>query len=137
VQLRSPRKDETPEIRLGGIPPSLRVQARIGLSTLSNPAFMSKNREDTLSLGLCRVFTSLKRVMTASYVLSPGREPHWLGSSKPLELAARRRREAIILSRIFEKVQIRTIILKDVGDSLEGFPGLSSTIPFDPLSEAG
>jgi len=35
----------------------------------------------------------------------------------PFERAARRRWEAIILSRIFETVRIRTIILKEAGDS--------------------
>jgi len=50
-------------------------------------------------------------------VLSPGREPHWLGFSMPFDQAARRRRVAIILSRIFETVRIRTIILKEAGDS--------------------
>jgi len=43
----------------------------------------------------------------------------------------------MILSRIFEKVRIRTMILKEEGDSWEGFPGLSSTTPFEPFSEAG
>jgi len=35
----------------------------------------------------------------------------------PFDRAARRRRDAIILSRIFETVRIRTIILKEAGDS--------------------
>jgi len=69
-------------------------------------------------------------------VLSPGREPHWLGLSIPFDQAARRRRDAIILLRIFENVRISTIILKEAGDSKEGFPGLWSTIPFNPFSEA-
>jgi len=43
----------------------------------------------------------------------------------------------MILSRIFEIVRIRTIILKEEGDSEEGFPGLSSTTPFEPFSDAG
>jgi len=41
------------------------------------------------------------------------------------------------LSRIFENVWMRTIILKEEGDSYEGFPGLSSTTPFELFSEAG
>ena len=69
-------------------------------------------------------------------MLSPGSEPHWLGLSSPFDLAARRRRDGITLSRIYETVRIRTMILKEVGDSLEGFPGLSNTIAFDPFSEA-
>jgi len=43
----------------------------------------------------------------------------------------------MILSRIFEIVRIRTIILKEEGDTYESFPGLSSTTPFEPLSDAG
>ena len=58
----------------------------------------------------------MKRVRTASEVLSPGREPHWLGFSMPFDRAARRRRDAISLSRIFETVRIRTIILKEAGE---------------------
>jgi len=36
-------------------------------------------KEDTFKRGLCRVFTSFMRVRQASYVLSPQREPDWLG----------------------------------------------------------
>jgi len=42
----------------------------------------------------------------------------------------------MILSRIFVIVRIRTIILKDEGDSYQSFPGLSSTTQFKPLSDA-
>lgn len=66
VQLLSHRKDKTMETREGGIPPSLRMRARMVLSTLSNPVLISKNREKTFSRGLCRVFTLLKRVRHAS-----------------------------------------------------------------------
>jgi hypothetical protein len=113
------------------------MRARVGLSTLSKPALMSRKSEETLRRGLCRVLTSLTSVRAASYVLSPGREPHWLGCIKPLERAAERRRVAIILSRIFETVRRRTIILKEAGDSYDGLPGLSRTTPFAPFSEAG
>ena len=50
---------------------------------------------------------------------------------------ARRRRTAIIVSRIFEKVRRRTIILKEEGDSYEAVPGFSRTTPFATFSEAG
>ena len=70
------------------------------------------------------------RVKQASYVLGPGREPHWLEGIRPLDRAARRRRAVIILSRIFETVRRSTIILKVECDSYEGFPGLSRTTPF-------
>ena len=82
---------------------------------MSNPALTSKKTDKTLRRGLCRVLMSFERVRTALYVLSPGREPDWLGLSMPLDRAARRGRDAIILSRIFENVQIRTIILKEAG----------------------
>jgi len=70
-------------------------------------------------------------------VLSPGREPYWLGLIRPFEQAARKRRAAIILSRILETVRRRTIILKEEGDSYKGFPGLSRTTLFGTFSEAG
>jgi len=66
VQLLSPNKDETQETREGGIPPSLKMRARVELSRLSNPAFMSKNRDETFRHGLCGVLTSLKRVRITS-----------------------------------------------------------------------
>jgi len=56
-------------------------------------------------------------------MLSPGREQHWLGLSRPFDLATRKRRDAIILSRILENVWIRRIILKEAG-LIEGFPSL-------------
>jgi len=37
--------------------------------------------------------------------------------------------EFIILSRILQKVWRRTITRKDEGESYEGFPGLSRTMP--------
>jgi len=55
----------------------------------------------------------------------------------PLERDAMRRCTATILSRIFETVQRRTIILKKEGDSYEGYPGLSRTTPFGPFNAAG
>jgi len=78
---------------------------------------MSKNREETLSRGLCRALTSLVRVRHASYVLIPGSEPHWLGCSSPFGRAAVSRQAAIILSRIFENLRMRTIIQNEEGDS--------------------
>jgi len=136
VQLRSRKNDATQETRYRGIAPSLRMRARVGLSTLSKPALMSRNREDTFRRGLCRVFTSFMRVRQVSYVLSPEREPLWLGWIRPLDWAARRRPVATILSRIVETIRRRTIILNE-GDQYEGFPSLSRTTPFATLSEAG
>jgi len=112
------------------------MPARVGVSTLSKPALMSKNREDTFRLDLCRVFTSFITVRQESYVLSQLRERHWLGWIRPLEKASRRRRAAIIVSRIFESVRRRTMILNEEGDSYEGFPDLSRTTPFATFREA-
>ena len=70
-------------------------------------------------------------------MLSPGSEPHWLECSGPFSRAAVRSRAAIILSRIFENVGMRTMILKEEGDSYKGIPGLSGTTPFEPFSEVG
>jgi len=86
------------------------------LSTLSNPAFISRNREETFTRGLCRVLMSLVRVRHASWVLCPGSEPHWLGCNSPQSRAAASRQAAMILSRTFEIVRIRTIILKEEAD---------------------
>ena len=47
------------------------------------------------------------------------------------------RREAPTLSKIFESVRRRTITLKEEGESYEGFPGLSRTIPSALLREGG
>jgi len=98
---------------------------------------MSKQREDTCRHGLCRVFTSLTRVRQVSYVLSPEEEPYWLGCIRPFERAARRRRAATILSRMFETMQRRTMILTEEGDSEESFPGISRTTPLAMFREAG
>ena len=49
--------------------------------------------------------------------MSPVRELHWLGSSRPLDWAARMRWDGMTLLRIFEIVRMRTIILKEEGDS--------------------
>jgi len=77
---------------------------------------MPNNREDTYSRGIRRVFTSLTSVSQMSYVLSPGREPHWFGCIKPFTGAAIRMRAATILSRIFVIVRRTTMILKEEGD---------------------
>jgi len=46
-------------------------------------------------------------------------------------------REATTLSRILESVRRRTITLKEEGESYEGLPGLSMTIPSAFLREGG
>ena len=45
-------------------------------STLSKPPLMSRNRDETLRAGRCRVRTVSVRVVHASNEESEGREPH-------------------------------------------------------------
>jgi len=57
-----------------------------------------------------------------------------LGFSRPFDWATRRRRDTVILSRIYEKVRMGTIILKEEGDSLVGwFPRLVKYHAIRPL----
>lgn len=51
--------------------------------TLSNPPFMSTNREDTLSFVTCSSLISCVRVSAASDVKSPAMELHWRGLMRP------------------------------------------------------
>ena len=85
--------------------------------TLSKPVFISRKRVDTFRRGLWRVLTSWTRVATASEVLSPGREPHWLGWSRPASLAREVSLTVRMRSRIFETVLRRTMIQKEAGVS--------------------
>ena len=57
-------------------------------------------------------------------MLSPESEPHWLGDSSPFCQAVVSRWAAIILSRIFENLRIKTIILKEEGDFVGGLSWL-------------
>ena len=52
-------------------------------------------------------------------------------------VASAERREATTHSRILESVRRRTITQKEEGESYEGFPGLSRTIPSAFLREGG
>ena len=56
---------------------------------------------------------------------------------RPKYLAMAERREATILSRIFEMVWRRTIMRNEDGESYEGLPGLSRTTPFAIFIEEG
>jgi len=86
------------------------------MSTLSNPVLKSKNRDETLRCGVCRILTSLKRVRHSWQLLSQGRDLHCLGFSSPLDRAPRKRLDIIIHSKIFENVRMSTIILNEQGD---------------------
>jgi len=72
---------------------------------------------ETSSLGLWRVFTSCMRVRQASEELSPGKEPHWFGWRRPLDLAMADSLTVITRSRIFEMVLRRTMMRKEAGES--------------------
>jgi len=78
---------------------------------------MSRNRVETSSLGLWRVFTSCMRVRQVSEELSPGKEPHWFGWRRPFDLAMADSLTVITLSRIFEMVLRSTIMRKEAGES--------------------
>jgi len=72
---------------------------------------------ETSSLDLWSVLISCVRVRQASVELSPGREPHWFGCRRPLDLAMVDSRTVITRSRIFEMVFRRTMMRKDAGES--------------------
>jgi len=92
---------------------ALRVEAL----TLSKPAGMSRNRVETWSLGLWRVFTSCMRVRQASEELSPGREPHWLGWRRSFDLAMADSLTVITHSRTLEIVLRSTMMRNEAGES--------------------
>ena len=73
----------------------------------------------------------------ASAVDLPGRDPHGRGWIREHIIAWAERREATTLSRILESVRRRTITLKEEGESYEGLPGWSRTIPSAFLREGG
>ena len=79
-------------------------------ATLSKPPLMSRNSDETLRAGRCRVRTVSVRSVQASNEDREGREPHWLRWRRLTYLAMAERREATILSRILEMVWRRTII---------------------------
>jgi len=76
VQVLSERKEDTPSTIYEGTWEAKSLALRVEALALSKPALMSRNREESCSLGLWRVFTSCMRVRQASEELSPGRKPH-------------------------------------------------------------
>jgi len=92
---------------------ALRVEAL----TLSKPALISRNRVETLSLGLWRVLTSCVSARHASEELSPGRDPHWFGCRRPLDLAMADNLTVITCSRILDLVLRKTMMWKEAGES--------------------
>ena len=73
-------------------------------STLSKPLLISRNSDETLRAGRCKVGTVSVRAVHASKEESEGREPHWFQRRRPMYLAMAERREATIHSRILETV---------------------------------
>jgi len=76
-------------------------------------------------------------VVVASEAERPASDPHWCWFRRPQARATQESLEFIILSRIFEKVWSRTMTLKEEGESYEGFPGLSRTMPSALFSVRG
>lgn len=71
------------------MPFSLSMPVRTPGSTLSKPSLMSRRRVEALSFSLCAVATSWVRAAAVWNELTPGREPHWFGCSRPSSLACR------------------------------------------------
>ena len=86
-------------------------------STLSKPPVMSRKSDETLRAGRCSVRTVSVRAVHASKEESEGRVLHWLRWRRPTYLAMAERREATILSRIFEILWRRTMLRNDAGKS--------------------
>jgi len=123
------RKDIVQDTRYGLTPLALSMPQRVAGLTLSKPPFMSRKSVETFSPAIWRVFTSWVRVVTASEAERPASDPHWWGLRSPVAPATHESLGFIILSRIFEKVWSKTMTRKDKGESYEGFPGLSRTMP--------
>ena len=131
------RKDMVQETRYGLTPLALSMPQRVAGFTLSKPPFMSRKSMETFLPAIWRVFTSWVRVVTASEAERPASEPHWWGLRRPVARATQESQEFIILSRMFEKVWSKTMTRKDEGESYEGLPGLSSTMPSALLKVRG
>jgi len=117
VQVLSERKEDTQSTMYEGTPEAKSLALRVEALTLSKPALMSRNRVETSSLGLWRVFTSCMRVRQASEELSPGMEPHWFWWRRPFVLAMADSLTVITRLRTFEMVLRRTMIWKEAAES--------------------
>ena len=117
VQVLTERKEDTQSTIYEGTWQAESLALRVEALTLSKPALMSRNRVETSSLGLLRVFTSCMRVRQASEELSPGREPDWFGWRRPFDLVMADSLTVITRSRILETVLRRTMMRKEAGES--------------------
>ena len=115
VQERSERKEVIQSTMYEGMFLWSRRDLSLEALTLSKPALMSRKRVETTHRGSWRVRTSWIRVAHPSVVLSPGREPHWLGWRRPALRASSESLTFITLSSILEMVLRRTIMRKDAG----------------------
>jgi len=117
VQVLSERKEDTQSTMYEGTWEASSLARRVEALTLSKPALMSRKRVETPSLGLWSVLISCVSARQGSVELSPGRDPHWFGCRRPLDLAMADNRTVITRSRIFEMVFRRTMMRKEVGES--------------------
>jgi len=117
VHVLSERKEDTQSTIYEGRWEAQSLALRVEALTLSKPALMSRNRVETSSLGLWRVFTSCMSVRQASEELSPGREPHWFGWRRPFDLATADSLTVSTRSRTFETVLRGTMTRKEAGES--------------------
>ena len=111
----SDRKEYTQSTIWEGMSPARSLALRVDTLTLSKPAFMSRNRVETSSLGLWRVLISCVRVRQVMVELSPRREPQWFEWRRPLDLAMADHLTVLTRSRIIEMVLRRTMLRKEAG----------------------
>src|ERR1700743_2775231 len=109
------RKLPIQEVRYLWAPLALRAEVSCEGSTLSKPPLMSRKREEDLRPRRWKTRTSWEREAVASKVERPASHPVWVGWISPRDLARKARREATILSRIFDTVSRRTLTLNEAG----------------------
>jgi len=117
VHVLSERKEDTQSTMYEGTWVARSLARRVEVLTLSKPALMSRKRVETSILVLWSVFILCVSVRQASVELSPGRNLHWFGCRRPLDLAMADSRTVITRSRIFEMVFRRTMMRQEVGES--------------------
>jgi len=117
VHVLSNKKEETQSIMKESICEARSLALRVEASAFSKPVLMSRKRLETRSLGLWRVLTSCVRARQGSVEVRPGREPHWLGWRRPLDLAMADNLTAMTCSRIGNLVFNRTMMRKEAVES--------------------
>ena len=117
VHVLSERKEDTQSTMYEGTWVARSLARRVEALTLLKLALMSRNRVETSILVLWSVLISCVSVRQASVELSPGRDPHWFGCRRPLDLAMADSRTVMTRSRIIKMVFRRTMVLKEAGES--------------------